>query len=203
MRVSRRLPAPARRDVGRARHQFRAVLGQRREGRAVPVRPARPPRARAHCACPSTPTTSGTAICRDVAAGPALRLSRARPLRARAGPPLQSQQAAARSLRQAAGRPDRLERRAFRLSRRQPARTTCRSTVATMRAACRRRWWSTRPSPGATTARPHVPWHDTIIYEAHVKGLTMLREDVPPGWRGLVQRPRRAGADRSSASGSA
>src|SRR5262249_42970350 len=29
-------------------------------------------------------------------------------------------------------------------------------------------------------ARPNVPWEDTIIYEAHVKGLTQLREDVPP-----------------------
>jgi isoamylase len=34
-------------------------------------------------------------------------------------------------------------------------------------------------------ARPNVPWHDTIIYEAHVKGLTVAREDVPPAWRGL------------------
>jgi glycogen operon protein len=33
--------------------------------------------------------------------------------------------------------------------------------------------------------QPQIPWHDTIIYEAHVRGLTMLREDVPPGWRGL------------------
>jgi isoamylase len=32
--------------------------------------------------------------------------------------------------------------------------------------------------------RPRVPWEDTIIYEAHVKGLTQLREDVPPAWRG-------------------
>ena len=33
--------------------------------------------------------------------------------------------------------------------------------------------------------RPHTRWEDTIIYEAHVKGLTMQRTDVPPGWRGL------------------
>jgi isoamylase len=31
---------------------------------------------------------------------------------------------------------------------------------------------------------PNVPWRDTIIYEAHVKGLTMTRSDVPPGARG-------------------
>jgi isoamylase len=31
---------------------------------------------------------------------------------------------------------------------------------------------------------PHVPWEDMIIYEAHAKGLTQLREDVPLAWRG-------------------
>jgi len=31
---------------------------------------------------------------------------------------------------------------------------------------------------------PMVPWEDTVIYEAHVKGLTQLREDVPPPLRG-------------------
>jgi isoamylase len=35
--------------------------------------------------------------------------------------------------------------------------------------------------------RPHVPWEDTIIYEAHVKGLTQQREDVPPGVRGTFR----------------
>jgi len=29
-----------------------------------------------------------------------------------------------------------------------------------------------------------IPWTDTILYEAHVKGLTQLREDVPAEWRG-------------------
>src|ERR1700754_3738171 len=32
--------------------------------------------------------------------------------------------------------------------------------------------------------RPSVPWEDTIIYEAHVKGLTQKRDDVPPNLRG-------------------
>ncbi len=35
--------------------------------------------------------------------------------------------------------------------------------------------------------RAMVPWEDTIIYEAHVKGLTKLREDVPPEWRGFYR----------------
>ncbi|BBC73441.1 glycogen debranching enzyme [Altererythrobacter sp. B11] len=32
--------------------------------------------------------------------------------------------------------------------------------------------------------RPRVPWSDTVIYEAHVKGLTRLMEEVPPAERG-------------------
>src|SRR6195952_4747690 len=32
--------------------------------------------------------------------------------------------------------------------------------------------------------RPNIPWEDTVIYEAHGKGLTQKREDVPPNLRG-------------------
>src|SRR5262249_35346380 len=35
--------------------------------------------------------------------------------------------------------------------------------------------------------RPSIPWQDTVIYEAHVKGLTQLHEDVPPAWRGTYR----------------
>ena len=31
---------------------------------------------------------------------------------------------------------------------------------------------------------PRVPWHRTVIYEAHVKGLTMLHPEVPESMRG-------------------
>src|ERR1700729_42576 len=37
---------------------------------------------------------------------------------------------------------------------------------------------------GRREIRPNIPWEDTIIYEAHVKGLTQKRDDVPPGLRG-------------------
>jgi len=33
-------------------------------------------------------------------------------------------------------------------------------------------------------APPEVPWGETVIYEAHVKGLTKLHPDVPPALRG-------------------
>src|SRR5688572_14578824 len=32
--------------------------------------------------------------------------------------------------------------------------------------------------------RPNVPWHDTIIYELHVKGFTARHPDVAPALRG-------------------
>jgi isoamylase len=32
--------------------------------------------------------------------------------------------------------------------------------------------------------RPSVPWHETVIYELHVKGYTMQHPDVPPQLRG-------------------
>ncbi|OFV90803.1 MAG: glycogen debranching enzyme GlgX [Acidobacteria bacterium RIFCSPLOWO2_12_FULL_65_11] len=31
---------------------------------------------------------------------------------------------------------------------------------------------------------PATPWHETVIYEAHVRGLTRLHPDVPPALRG-------------------
>ena len=34
---------------------------------------------------------------------------------------------------------------------------------------------------------PERPWHETFIYEAHVKGLTARREDVPPPLRGFFR----------------
>jgi isoamylase len=37
-------------------------------------------------------------------------------------------------------------------------------------------WGNDRP--------PRIPWHETVIYEAHVKGLTMGHPDVPPELRG-------------------
>ena len=35
--------------------------------------------------------------------------------------------------------------------------------------------------------RPQVAWEDTIVYEAHVKGLTKLHDDVPTEWRGTFR----------------
>src|SRR5205085_10358683 len=40
---------------------------------------------------------------------------------------------------------------------------------------------------GRREPRPSIAWEDTIIYEAHVKGLTQQREDVAPGLRGTYR----------------
>ena len=37
---------------------------------------------------------------------------------------------------------------------------------------------------GRREIRPNIAWEDTIIYEAHVKGLTQTRDDIAPGLRG-------------------
>jgi isoamylase len=37
-------------------------------------------------------------------------------------------------------------------------------------------WGNDRP--------PHIPYHETVIYEAHVRGLTLRHPDVPPQQRG-------------------
>ncbi|MBL8950651.1 MAG: glycogen debranching protein GlgX [Myxococcaceae bacterium] len=36
----------------------------------------------------------------------------------------------------------------------------------------------------ANDRRPHTAWHDTVIYEAHVRGMTRLMEEVPERLRG-------------------
>ena len=121
----------------------------------------------------------------DVSPGPALRLSRARPLRARARPPLQSATSCC-----SIPMPSGLRGGWCGATRISPIAPAARarispSTAATMRAACRRPSSSTRPSTGAAAkCVPSIPWEDTIIYEAHVKGLTQKREDVPPNLRG-------------------
>ncbi len=43
------------------------------------------------------------------------------------------------------------------------------------------------PEPVPHAERPRVPWENTVIYEAHVKGLTMLHPGVPPALRGTYE----------------
>ena len=187
VRLSAGAAASARRDLGRPRHQLRAVLRQRRPRSSSACSTARAGASSSASRCPSAPRTSGTAIwptsrrasstataCTDLIE-PERRL------------PLQSAQAAARSLCQASW-PDGWSG-AMRISATAPTARgpTSRSTAATMRAACRKAVVVDEAFTWGGERRPRSPWEDTIIYEAHVKGLTQLREDVPPHWRGTFR----------------
>ena len=44
--------------------------------------------------------------------------------------------------------------------------------------------------------RPRTPWHDTVIYETHVRGLTELHPGVPPPQRGTYAGAGPPGDDR-------
>ncbi len=159
-------------NLGRPGHQFCAVLRQRAKGRALPVRQPGPPRARTHRAARAHRGRLARLSQRRVARA-ALRLSRSWALRARTRPSLQSPTSCC-SIPMPGVWPDGWSG-AMRISPIAPAARAriCRSTGATTPAACRRRSSSTRPSTGdAARPRPNVAWEDTIIYEAHVKGLT-------------------------------
>ncbi|MBW4095242.1 MAG: glycogen debranching enzyme GlgX, partial [Acidobacteria bacterium] len=57
----------------------------------------------------------------------------------------------------------------------------------TIAAAGRELYFSVRMHSGfdwGQDAHPHTSWRDTVIYEAHVKGQTMLHPDVPENIRG-------------------
>ena len=44
-----------------------------------------------------------------------------------------------------------------------------------------------RPAPPAALERPRTPWEHTVLYEAHVKGMTRLHPEVPAARRGTYQ----------------
>jgi isoamylase len=36
------------------------------------------------------------------------------------------------------------------------------------------------------TGKPETPWRDTVLYELHLRGFTMQRDDIPAQWRGTL-----------------
>ena len=179
-------------DLGRSRRQLRALLRERHQGRAVPVRHGGRARDRAHRA--ARVHRRGLArLPAGRAPGHGLRLSRARALRARRGTPLQSQQAADRSLCQAARRRSSSGGPSCSATRSARRTRTCRSTSATARRSCRSAGsidpaftWGARQAPGDS-------WERTIVYEMHVQGFT---EAASAGSGGAPRHLRGSGASR-------
>ena len=67
------------------------------------------------------------------------------------------------------------------------------------------RWSSTRPSTGGDDAPPDTPLHRTVVYETHVRGISITHPDVPEELRGTyaamasetgARTPALAGSDR-------
>ena len=110
-----------------------------------------------------------------------LRVSGARSVRAGPGSPVRCGEAAARPVRQGRRGPGALARRpvlppavgaAEAISTRDSAPFMPRNVVINPYFD----WAGDRP--------PRTPYHQTVIYEAHVRGLTLRHPGVPPGQRG-------------------
>ena len=182
MRDSRRAAASTRSPLGRPRLQFRRLRRARRN--------------RSICAC-SMPA-AGSELRRRAArmhrrglarlsargsAGTDLWLPCARSLRAGPGAPLQRQQAAARSICARARRCLALERCALwlphQLAARRPVVDRRDSAFVMPKAVVTAEsfdWGDDRP--------PRTPWSDTVIYETHLRGLTMRHGAIPERVRG-------------------
>ena len=120
-----------------------------------------------------------------------------RPLRARAGPPLQRQQAAARSLCQAARRPAGLERCAFRLPHRQRAR----GSVVRPPRQCARHAQGRRGRRDLQLGPPRDPAEHSLGRHHHLRG-PRQGPDAEARRRAAefarhLWRPRLAGDDRA------
>ena len=160
-------------QLGRSGHELLPVLRARDARRAVPVRRRRPRGAHPG----RRPDGVQLALLRPRRrARHALRLPRARPVRARGGPPLQPVQAAHRSVREG----DRGRRSSWDAANTLPyvpiprtRRTpTSSATTRTPRPRSRSRWSSTSASTGRATPTRARRGTETVIYEAHVKGFT-------------------------------
>ena len=96
----------------------------------------------------------------------------------------------------------RLGRGAVRLPLRRPRRPR-RTTPTARRYVPKSRRRSTRTSTGATTARRARRWHETVIYEVHVKGFTQRHPGVPRGAARHLRRARAPGRASSTSRRSA
>ena len=77
------------------------------------------------------------------------------------------------------------------------------ATTTTARRSCRRSVVTNPYFDWGDDRRPHAPWHETVIYEAHVKGFTKLATPTSPRAARHLRRPGPPGGHRPPASASA
>ena len=167
-----RQPVPAGRHLGRRGRQFRPVLRARRAGRAVPVRCRGPARSRSASRCRSRPTRSGTAICPRRVPGQLYGYRVHGPYEPRQGHRFNPHKLLLDPYAKDIVGSIALERCPVRLPHRTPQPRICRfdrRDSAPGMPKCQVidpafTWGDDRP--------PRTPWHETVIYELHVKGFT-------------------------------
>ena len=178
-----RSPLPARRHLGRRGGQLRDLLGARDRRRALPLR--RRPRTRvavrAHPAARAHRLRSGTATCPTCGRGSSTATaSTGRTSREeghRFNPAKLLLDPYAKAITGAIDWSDALFGYTVGAPGRRP-RSSTRATAPARMPKCvvidpAFTWGDDRP--------PRRPWNRTIIYEAHVRGMTMLHPDVPRG----------------------
>ena len=138
----------------------------------------------------------------DVQPGPALRLPGARAVgaRSRASAAIPPSCCSIRTPRRSTA-PWTGTRRSFRITSTSPRRSTQRPRQRAVHAQDRSS--STRTSTGATTAGRNTPWHETVVYETHVKGFTQRHPDIPEELRGTYAGLAHPAVDRATCSSSA
>ncbi len=160
---------------------------------------SRPPRAAADRAARNAPTTSGTATSPKRARACSTATACTAPTTPERGHRFNPHKLLIEPYAKHIAGPAQVERRALRLSRRHTRRRICRSTSDDSAAGmpkCRVidpafTWGDDRP--------PRVPWHDTVIYELHVRGFTMRHPGRAADAARHLRGPRDRAGDRSPA----
>ena len=151
------------------------VLGACRAPGALPVRSRRRAPRPPASACRKSPTRSFTASCQACRLGRSMACAPMVP-GPRSAAPVQSEPPAARPLCQGADRAVPLDRVPL-VDPADPFALDPRDTAASVPKGV----W---PPPAPSDRRAGTPWAETVLYEAHVRGMTMLHQGVPASLRG-------------------
>ena len=184
-------PVPAGSHVRRRRHQLRALLRGRGADRAVPVRRRR--RRRRGSTCPSATGSSGTATCRASGRGSGTATACTGPYDPAAGLRCNPAKLLLDPYAKAIDGHIDWNEALFSYRFGDPdSRNDADSAPYAMTSVVINPyfdWAGDRPL--------RIPYNETVIYEAHVKGMTMRHPGIPEDVRGSYAGPRAPGDDRA------
>ena len=177
----------AGRHLGRRGRQLRALLASTHRRRALPLRRDGAGAGDApHRRCTRAHRSGLARLPARRAARPALRLSRARPLRARGRATASTRTSCLLDpYAKAIGGHGRWDDALFGYRSAADASDLSLDTRDSARLRAASAWWSTRRSRWGDDRPPRTPWHETVIYELHVKGFTdAASRTIPEELRG-------------------